>query len=182
MTKQRARLRQTKSALPLALFMALASTSCSGEGALDSGPSASGSATIDSREAEATLTREYLERLANCMTDAGFPAEIQPDGGLRINAPKSQDAAYDAALRQCEELSDPPSIAPVSPEEASDLYDDSLKAYECLIAEGFSPAEPPSREKFLQDYADRREPWDPFWQPDTQTPLPDDVCEQPSLN
>lgn len=120
--------------------------------------------------------------MATCMTDSGFAASVQEDGGLKIDAGAGQDAAYDAALAECEAQSGQPTIQPWTDDELEQLYDESLAAYDCLLGEGYRPTPPVSREVFMDAYRDGRAPWMPHLEEETQIALPDDVCPQPSLS
>lgn len=117
----------------------------------------------DSIKARQVAAREYNEELTACMTDHGFPATLQGDGGVRVDVADGQDDDYFATLESCRESIDT-SVrdAPLSDAELEWFYEANLEAYECLTEHGFSPSEPVSLEVFRQQI-ERQEPqWSPF--------------------
>ncbi len=60
-----------------------------------------------------------------------------------------------------EQVGGAPSTPPLTDERLSKLYDFLLDQRDCLIAEGYSIAEPPSRETFISGYTSGS-PWIPY--------------------
>lgn len=77
--------------------------------------------------------------------DAPIPAEIQ--------------AAYDAAVAICSEQVPAPAFAANSPEVE---YDRNLDVRACLIDQGYSMPEAPSREVWVEQFT-AGEPWNPYY-------------------
>lgn len=105
---------------------------------------------------------EYFERLAGCLHDQGFAAEVTPDRALRYDfGSAEQQPAFDAAMDACEsEVGIMPPPEPLSEAELVRLYESYLTARSCLIGLGYSLPEPPSEDAFVDTYA--TDPWSPF--------------------
>lgn len=85
-----------------------------------------------------------------------------------------------AAEAQCDgRLGDPPQAPPLSEAEIGKLYDMELEAYECLVAQGFAPREPSTREAYIAQF-DSGNNWRAHQQQQEQVPdFPDDQCRLP---
>lgn len=92
--------------------------------------------------------------LGRCLTDAGFPAELQEDGGLVIDdGPEEQQEAFRAAQATChEQLPEPPGSDPMTAEEVGVYYDLQVEAGSCLEAAGFPVVEMVSRDTWVAQY------------------------------
>lgn len=109
---------------------------------------------------------EYLAALATCLTDAGWKAEVESDGGLSVDSVTAeQREAFIEEKERCQtSLGTPPQERPLTDMEIGRIYDyyvDELTA--CVVRLGYSVSEPPSRESFVSDYysADA-ELWSPY--------------------
>lgn len=139
--------------------------------------------TVPDRIAEAAEHELFMDRMAQCMTEHGFPATDNGDGGVRIDVAPGQDEAYDAAIEACEQSQQPPNVSEFTEDEVRSLYDQSVEAYWCLQQLGYRPSEPVSFEVFLDQVrnASKGAPWSPFVSTEQRGPLPDSVCKQPRL-
>lgn len=139
--------------------------------------------TVPDRVAEAAEHELFMDRMAECMTEHGFPATDNGDGGVRVEVAPGQDEAYDAAIEACQQSQQPPEVSELTDAEVRSLYDQSVEAYECLQQLGYRPTEPVSFEVFLNQYRNVSEsaPWSPFVSTEQRGPLPDSVCKQPTL-
>lgn len=113
----------------------------------DPGPTSSAARAAD-------LEREYLQRLGECLTEAGFPATMQDDGGLLVDdGPGDQQASFDAAAESCREQVGEPEVVELDEAELGTLYDLQVEAGRCLEEAGFPAEEMPSRETWVAQYA-----------------------------
>lgn len=141
------------------------------------GQSAVSSGTLPDRQAESERIEAYYPRLADCMTDNGFPTSYDPAEGAMIVQGDIDDAAL--AEDDCrKELGPEPTREPLTPDELNRLFDLKVGAYECLVEQGFGPAQPPTREQWLGDYASGNA-WEPFDDPDSNVLFPEGVCKDP---
>ena len=159
---------------PLVASTLLILTSCTGRGA-DSGSEV---ADGPDRESEALTRAEYQDRLNDCFRDQGLnvnesgeQVEIEADG-------------FDEALAACEEiLGRPPAPAPLTDDEITSIYEQSLAAATCLEAVGYDISEPPSLDEFIETYRLSMQGGPPPWLPHGEVPgMPPESCPQPSLN
>lgn len=102
-------------------------------------------------------------------------------------APEQHEAlarAEDACRQAVGEPSAPPGW---TDEELASIYEQSVTAYQCLVEEGYQPAEPPSLPTFMADYRSGgiRVPYlphmNPVRGPEEDPMFPDDVCAIPTL-
>lgn len=136
------------------------------------------------RRAELDTIEAYYPRLADCLTDKGFPATWDPvEGAMQVQVGgEDQMNAADEADSACqEELGPKPTRAPVTGAELAALYDEHVEAYECLVAQGYAPEEPPTRELWLAEYPSGNA-WEPHVDPQSLDRFPDDVCPVPGLD
>ncbi|MDM4764140.1 hypothetical protein QT381_14105 [Galbitalea sp. SE-J8] len=85
------------------------------------------------------------------MDDAGFPVEYTHQGGLiGHEVPADQADLANATMTRC--MDEAGANDPYTDEQLSQLYDLEVRDYKCLIAAGFAPSEPPSRQQFLDSY------------------------------
>lgn len=145
-----------------------------------SGPTHETRPPVD-RLAEAEYRQQYQEFLATCLTDVGFPSELQDDGAVKIEHGGQVDE-YHAAKAVCQEEFGPlPSAAPPSDAELSKFYDLQVESYECLVAQGLEPVPPPSRETFIATYM-TDEAWDAYLPQNPQAPfLTSPACPPPQF-
>jgi hypothetical protein len=69
--------------------------------------------------------------------------------GYKLEAPMSDEEAA-AVAKECDKLE--PDAPEKTDEEIREIYDRWVGERECLVSLGYSPAEPPSFETFLEDY------------------------------
>lgn len=109
------------------------------------------------RQAQADAQRSFYARMATCMSDKGWPTQLNAQGdGIHIDTINSSagqsdlDAVYDA----CSESigGPPPRPAPPSTEEIRGLYILYVETYECLVAHGHPALEPPSEKVYVETY------------------------------
>lgn len=102
------------------------------------------------RGAEAEYRRQYQAFVVDCLTEAGFPSELMPDGSVKsVHGDHYDD--YIQAGQVCDKTFGPlPSAVPPGAEELSRFYDLQIESYECLIERGHQPKAPPSRETYIE--------------------------------
>lgn len=121
------------------------------------------------REAEVESAREWMVRMAECLTEAGFPSTIEAADEMTVDhGPEQMDELDEATQRCAEQLGGFPQYEPFSAEELGRLYDAKLEQeVACLEENGFEPPTPPSRGKYISDYQAYQSgqhviPWSPF--------------------
>lgn len=121
------------------------------------------------REAEVESGREWMVRMAECLTEAGFPSTVDAADQMSVDHGPEQFDQLDEATQRCAEgLGGFPQVEPFSSEELGRLYDAKIEQeVGCLKEHGFDPPTPPSREKYISDYqayqsGQRIIPWSPF--------------------
>ncbi len=109
------------------------------------------------RRAQADELRSFYARMATCMSDEGWPVEVNAEGdGLSIDTTglaagaADQNRIYDA----CAETvgGPPPRPAPPTTSEIQGLYTLYVGTYECLVAHGHPAVEPPSEDVYVSTY------------------------------
>lgn len=133
---------------------------CSGDSSSSAGPAnthavlpptpsvVTGAPAVD-RKQEAQLSAEWFDRWLSCMGDLGFSVTPTDDGGYTIQG--ADDSSVEQGTQTCTEEAGPePTPAPLTAEEASELYDLELATKACLEAHGQVVTEPPSREEYVQ--------------------------------
>lgn len=158
-------------------------------GPMDSPTGAAEPTMMERSNGEAAI-REYASSKEQCINEAGFRAEMQDDGGLRIyEPPPEQKQAWEEVIRACEEELGPvPGYEPLTAEQLSILYDLELERADCLEENGYTVSEPSTRETFiaqsraLQDGEVDDDDWP--WSPSTGINDPESIelCPQPSAD
>lgn len=73
------------------------------------------------------------------------------------------DEAFGALREQCEEQAGPyVEPAPVTEEEARQLYQWDLRTRQCLIAQGFTVREPTSEDQYVEAALAQQPTWSPY--------------------
>ncbi|MEX2252350.1 MAG: hypothetical protein WD895_09845 [Acidimicrobiia bacterium] len=107
-----------------------------------------------------------MPRHVQCMVERGFRISgdsPRPDGGRDAGYEFESDLPTDEALRiidECRQLEPP--RAPLSDDEIQAVYDDWVGQRACLVNLGYQPADPPSIEKFIEDWQSPHGPWMPI--------------------
>lgn len=136
----------------------------------------------ESRQLRGAAAREAQMQLQACLEARGFPSQMTDDGMLQVDV-GGQHEAYERASVECDEVVDyGAAAAPLSEAEIRWVYDENVKAFDCLVAEGFTPEEPVSFEVFLADYREGRPPWTPFITAESNAPIMTQECQEPSIN
>lgn len=148
----------------------------------ESGPDVGSVTHPVDREAEKGVQDAYYPRLAQCLTEAGFPATYDPaEGMMQVNfgSDDQYEAAEQAESACREQLGPAPVQAPLGDSEKLALYGEYFLAYECLVEQGYQPKEPPSSQVWLSQYGSGQEgyPWD---DPNSLEPFPEDACPKPT--
>ncbi len=143
-------LRLTASALTAGVVLA----ACTGGG----GPTVSAPPTTlpvpratEITAAGETRTMRWGRVYQRCLIEAGLPAVLDPDGGVRTNYPKEQRDAASEAFERCTEVADaavPHDPPPASEADWQELYDFEIALAECLARYGFT-SDPPSFERWM---------------------------------
>lgn len=102
---------------------------------------------------------EWALRVVECLRDAGYPAEV--DGTEAYVPAISGEARLALAVvadRCSDEVGSMPR-EPLTPEYLTEHYYDQVATKECLEAEGYVIADPPTVEVFVETYTTSSEPW-----------------------
>ncbi len=154
------RARALLSLVPLVMLCALAG--CSPQNDLSVSPSPG--ATIASSppvnaEPFVGSKADYAQALVSCVGEQGWPGTItgpdDPEGAGAIRwdpVPESQDNALNDAIQSCIASLGQFDDAPASEEEVRARYDAFMDQYNCLIAAGFGPTDPPSFASYLDEF------------------------------
>lgn len=93
----------------------------------------------------------YQTAIRDCLTDGGFPAYLQPDGGVVIDIPPGQDGAFREVDGACREQIPEPASRALTEAEANAKYDLEVESAECLAA-GYPRFEFESREVWVAQW------------------------------
>jgi hypothetical protein len=105
-------------------------------------------ATPPNRKLEAQLNAEWTDRWLSCMRDNGYEPHPRDDGGWNFDG---NSDAVSAQVGACSKQAGPEvTYAPITPSEASHLYDLELAANACLADHGVAVTTPPSREQYIE--------------------------------
>jgi hypothetical protein len=111
----------------------------------------------------AGLPAEYLPRLAGCLREAGWDAEVDASGdSLTVDSlTVEQRPAFMQAKTACEqEIGAPPPPEPLSEIDIRNRYGYLLQARLCLLALGYTISEPPTFDAFAESWLTG--PWSPY--------------------
>lgn len=144
------------------------------------------------RRAAVQEARAYYSDLSECLTERGFPTTYDAENiQMQVSVDDAQESAFGQAQAGCQEIHGlPPEVPPFSERELTVLYEQSVEAYQCLVREGYEPAEPPTLEVFKANYrgGPGAEPYVPHMRsPETLArdggppSWPTDVCPLPQL-
>lgn len=131
-----------------------------------------------------------VERSNQCMEERGFVVTRFPNGESQIASPPGPDGEENLLRNweECDDLAGFPEPVVFSDEDLSRMYDLQLERGECLRAKGWEPAEPPSRQtyiehyKFLQQGGSEEPPYDPAMDlPPAEANAARDACPEKSL-
>jgi hypothetical protein len=99
------------------------------------------------------LASKRAHAVALCLSENGYPdAQVQEDGSLSYDLRKEQSGDYNDALNQCMDAECPECSESPSTEALTKLYRLNVEAKKCLEGEGLTISEPPSEQKFIDDY------------------------------
>ncbi|KQW08183.1 hypothetical protein ASC66_04425 [Leifsonia sp. Root4] len=125
--------------------------------------------------------QEWPEAVAQCLRDAGWNATSEDGGVGLVGVTEAQREPSALAQYTCE------AQYPVDPKYLSQLTDSQLEYLyvyytttlrDCLIDAGYTPSDPPSREKFIESYY-RTGAWSPYSEvPVTAVADLDEKCPQ----
>lgn len=105
---------------------------------------------------------EYLPRLAECLRDAGYDAEMMDDGSLRYDY-GSQDrrGAFMQARDACDRAIGTPALPePLSEAEIRARYAYLVDMRDCLMRLGYAISTPPPLDAFVETWDTG--PWSPY--------------------
>lgn len=144
----------------LASILVLGVTGCGNSSSM----SDTSTSTRFDRQAYAEEALTFQKAEAECLTELGFPASIQPeDRGLtpmKVEHNGRIEEMREARENCAERLGGRPTAPPPDAEELGKFYDLEIEAYECLVAHGYTPDLPPSRETYVSSYfAEAGGPW-----------------------
>lgn len=134
--------------------------------------------------------RGFYSSMATCLTENGFPAELNTEGnGVRRLRPPDEvqpqasdlNTAYDQCAQAAGGQPDPP--PPPSESELQSLYALNLEVVDCLQDHGHPYTDPPSVETYVETYLASLQgvgsaPWTPYT---AENPGAFEDCPQPSL-
>lgn len=101
-----------------------------------------------------------------CYEEHGIKTSDTPDGdplGFGFAHGGRSDEELEALSEACEAEVGVPKMAGLTEQELRDRYAARLEQYECIVAAGYSPASPPSFDRFVDDYerSGQAELWEP---------------------
>jgi hypothetical protein len=109
---------------------------------------------------------EWSRVMADCLTAAGFLTASTGEG-LNSTPPRGQESAWALAAYTCSAQYpiDPHQTRPLTDEQVGHIYDYWLTvAVPCLTAAGaVGLPDPPSRQKFIDNYGSADDPWPLYW-------------------
>lgn len=111
---------------------------------------------------------EYAQVVSDCLTELGFPAQPNDDGGITYSPvpPDDQAEAQSIASYTCDVMYplNPESLRPYTDEQLSFLYDYArLTLVPCLEQAGAPAPELPSKQEFVDNFQ-QAGAWDPHVQ------------------
>lgn len=127
---------------------------------------------------------EFQVRQDACMGERGYPVAVHEDGGRQYaGSGNLGQAGLLELLDDCaQEAGGQPTSEPLSEAEISALYDLDVQAYECLVAAGFDPEPPSTRDAYLAAFANDSPPWTPFSDASIlSAAASSDPCPQPEV-
>ncbi|WP_395245556.1 hypothetical protein ACGGZK_07005 [Agromyces sp. MMS24-K17] len=124
---------------------------------------------------------EYPQVIAECLTEQGFPAIPNDDGGVTFDPvpPDAQAEAQSVASYACDVMYpvDPASLRPMTSEQLHYLYAYSkLKLIPCLADAGAAAPELPSEQEFTETFQ-QAGGWDPYATAKTMGPKAAEIAE-----
>jgi hypothetical protein len=159
-------MRTTRSlALLVGVVAALVMTAACRSGAPDSSTSSTspGASSPASGLVYGGPEDEYLPLLAACLRDAGWDATTNERGDeMNVSgAGPGQRQAFEDAQAACErQIGVPPTPRPLTEAEIRARYDYLVQMRQCLIDLGYTLAEPPTIDVFIDTWATG--PWSPY--------------------
>ncbi|USQ81791.1 hypothetical protein NF556_09135 [Ornithinimicrobium faecis] len=131
-----------------------------------------------------------VERSNQCMEERGFFITRFPNGESEIGVPPGPGGEEDLLRNweECDELAGFPEPVVFSDDDLSRMYDMQLERGECLRANGWEPAEAPSRQTYMEHYTllqqggSEQPPYDPAMDlPPAEANAARDACPEMSL-
>lgn len=107
------------------------------------------------RVAEYESIQMARQRDIECLRDAGIQVDEHSDGSMTIHDMPGDNAEGQftrTSRADCSAAADYPEVAPLSRNEVNTIYSKLLESRKCLIGEGATISEPPTRETFLESY------------------------------
>lgn len=128
------------------------------------------------------LLAEHGDKIRQCLEDQGFTTVDVADGSGRWEVDQGglDEATFEGVLKKCGESAGEVPIAPVTPEEASGMYDLNLEVKACLEAKGVTVPDPPSRAEWVETFLSGEPPWTPYSEPGVEGRY-GITCGQPTL-
>jgi hypothetical protein len=107
--------------------------------------------------------------IAACLEERGWDVEVTPTGGwgIEVELPPEQSDAYRADYDECLVETGLDDIE-MTPELASDVYDNNLRVLECLEGQGYSVEDPPLKDTFVTKLLEN--PDGDYWNPYSLVP------------
>lgn len=103
--------------------------------------------------------------LAACLEKRGWDVEVTPTGGwgIEIELPPEQSDVYRADYDECL-LETGLDVIEMTPQLASDVYDNNLRVVACLEGKGYSAEDPPNKDTFVTKLLENPDGnyWDPY--------------------
>lgn len=131
-----------------------------------------------------------VERSNQCMEERGFVVTRFPNGESEIDVPPGPGGEEDLLRNweECDQLAGFPEPVVFSEDDLSRMYDLQLERGECLRANGWEPAEAPSRQTYIEHYTllqqggSEQPPYDPAMDlPPAEANAARDACPEKSL-
>lgn len=103
---------------------------------------------------------ELLPRHVQCMVDSGFDITGRSGAsGYEFESDLPQQEAL-RVIEECRELA--PERPQLTDDRIGEIYDGWVSQSFCLVGLGYDPDEPPSPEKFIEDWRSPSGPWMPI--------------------
>lgn len=129
--------------------------------------SGSEQAAGDYRPLGAEKNNAWVRKMVDCLNDGGFKAEaFESSPGImgfqQAGQAQQQASAWSNGIDSCQtKVGKPPELPRFTDSQLSNLYDFYLRQKDCLVGEGYTISDPPSRDTFVNTYYSS-DPWGPY--------------------
>jgi hypothetical protein len=93
------------------------------------------------------------DAMLDCMKSVGWEGEMERGGGMSFGSiPAEQMSQYEQQSAKCKEKTGWGNLAVLTSDQRQTMFDLEVKEYQCLKDLGFSPAEPPTEQTYLDTF------------------------------